>query len=446
MNQFFNPHAELSLVGGLLMSNSNLFDTVSHLSEDDFFDPRTRVVFGSILRLRAKSKFHTSEDVVEELSHAVEGIGGQEFVLSLATFFPSKSRMASWAETIKNHSNARKLLTAMSEAMDVASSDGEISDKLAKIQTMLAPMAQSQIKRVPRKIYDIALSRTQYYEEVELGNVKPGWSVGIPDMDKALSGGLRPGKFYLIGARPGVGKSSFSAQLLIELAMRGQPGLMLSQEMPAEEVADRAVAAGGVDYGAIQSGNLDREGWAGVLNRLDTLKNLPIWIDDQPALTLADIRNKLSLCQGAKVLVLDYLQLCSKSSGTSAANRNSEIEEISRGLKNLAKEMDIAVIVLSQLNREVEKRVNKRPFLSDLRDSGSLEQDADVVLFLWPVKELENGHKLVGLGIDKNRQGAKAEIALHFNGAHQQWHQSTERLDQPQTSKPQTSRHQGFND
>lgn len=437
MNQFFNPHIEMSVIGALMLPNANLFETVTHLNEDDFYDPRTRLIFGSILRLRAKGQFHTDEDVIEELSHKVDSIGGENVVRSMHSFWPAKSRMLSWASTIKAHSNARKLLETMTEAMEVAMTEGDVSEKLGKIQTMLAPIAQTQIKRVPRNIYEIALARTDYYDAVENGQIKPGWPVGIPSLDHALSGGFRPGKFYLLGARPGIGKSSFSAQLLISLAQNGYPGLMFSQEMPAEEVADRAVAAGGVDYSAIQSGKLTREGWSAVVERIEALKGLPIWIDDQPALTLADIRNKISLCPGVKVVVLDYLQLCSKSTGTSAANRNSEIEEISRGLKNLSKELDIAVIVLSQLNREVEKRVNKRPFLSDLRDSGSLEQDADVVFFLWPVKDMESGQKIVGLGIDKNRQGSKAEIALHFNGAHQQWHESTESLNQPATqTKP----------
>jgi replicative DNA helicase len=226
---------------------------------------------------------------------------------------------------------------------------------------------------------------------------------------------------YLVGARPGVGKSSFSAQLLLELAKNDQPGLFLSQEMPEEEVADRAVAAGGVNYGNLQSGKMSDDDWSKAVALLENLKGVKVWIDDQPALTLSDIRNKIALCPGVKVVVLDYLQLCSRSSNTSASNRNSEIEEISRGLKNLSKELGIAVIVLSQLNREVEKRADKRPFLSDLRDSGSLEQDADVVFFLWPVADLPTGEKIVGLGIDKNRQGSKTDIALRFNGAYQQW-------------------------
>lgn len=438
--KFFNADAEMSLIGGLLISGGELLDSIGSLDESDFFDGRLKTIYGAIKRLASSGAPTTDIDVIHCLGDDIDDAGGLEFIVSLSAMYPSKSRISRWADIIRQLSASRKLISAISESQEIAQDDGDISDKLGRIHAILAPLAQGQVKRMPRKIYDIALSRTHFYEDVQMGRVQPGWPVGLPSLDRALTGGFRPGKFYLIGARPSVGKSSFSAQILIELATRGIPGLMFSQEMPAEEVADRAVASGGVDYGDIQRGELSDSGWGNVVSRLEELKHLPIWIDDQPALTLADIRNKISLCPGVRAIVLDYLQLCSKSTGTSAANRNSEIEEISRGLKNLSKELDIAVIVLSQLNREVEKRVNKRPILSDLRDSGSLEQDADVVLFLWPVKEVEGG-RIVGLGVDKNRQGTKPEIALHFNGAHQKWHESTESLYQPQ---PQQSVTRGF--
>jgi len=174
---------------------------------------------------------------------------------------------------------------------------------------------------------------------------------------------------------------------------------------------------------------MDGEHWGRASEAMDRLARLPFFIDDQGALTLRDIRAKAKSVKGLKVLVLDYLQLCA---GTRRdGNRNADIEEISRGLKALAKELGCAVLALSQLNRNVETRASKRPNLSDLRDSGAIEQDADVVMFLWPVRELEaEGRRIVGLGIDKNRQGRTGEFGLDFYGDTQRWSQSTADIHQ----------------
>jgi replicative DNA helicase len=200
---------------------------------------------------------------------------------------------------------------------------------------------------------------------------------------------------------------------------------MLSQEMPDAEVADRAlVGLGRIDYERMQTGQLQRDEWERLTEAVERGAELPFYVDDQPALRIGDIRAKARAVKGLKLLVVDYVQLCEGDGD----NRNSEIEKISRALKALAKELGFAVLLLSQLNREVEKRASKEPMLSDLRDSGAIEQDADVVLFLWPAQEFEGGSKLVGIKLEKNRQGKKARFALDFHGAHQRWAESTEQL------------------
>ena len=164
--------------------------------------------------------------------------------------------------------------------------------------------------------------------------------------------------------------------------------------------------------------------WSRASDAMEKLAHLPYFVDDQPALTLREIRMKAKSIKGLKVLILDYLQLCAGSRRD--GNRNSEIEEISRGLKALAKELGIAIVALSQLNRDVERRASKRPTLSVLRDSGAIEQDADVVMFMWPVREFESeGRRVIGLGIDKNRQGRLGELGLDFFGDTQRWAEST---------------------
>jgi replicative DNA helicase len=181
---------------------------------------------------------------------------------------------------------------------------------------------------------------------------------------------------------------------------------------------------------------MDDEGWHRATDALELLAGLPVYVSDEPALTLGAIKAKARQIRGLQVLVVDYLQLCSASDSTAGSNRNAQVEEISRGLKSLSKEMGIAVIALSQLNRKVEDRAGKRPSLGDLRDSGAIEQDADVILFLWPVREYpDQGRKIVGCGIDKNRQGRTGEFALDFDGARQRWHESTESLQQQPQGK-----------
>ena len=246
------------------------------------------------------------------------------------------------------------------------------------------------------------------------------------------NGGFRGGKVYVLAARPSVGKSSFAQALGLKFAADGLPVLMLSQEMPDSELAERALAnMGEADYSRLQRGKLHDAEWGGISDAAERLRDMPFWVDDQAALRLSDIRAKARMVKGLKVLVLDYLQLSAGSGQARGENRNSEIEEISRGLKALAKQMDVAVIVLSQLNRKVEERNDKRPQLGDLRDSGAIEQDADVVLLLWPARPLTDHTVLVGCEVAKQRGGKKGEFALDFEGRHQRWRESAAPLKGP---------------
>jgi replicative DNA helicase len=198
---------------------------------------------------------------------------------------------------------------------------------------------------------------------------------------------------------------------------------MLSQEMSSAEVGERALSnMGSISYESIQTGALNDRDWTELADAMQQASNMPFWVDDQPALRLSDIRAKARAVPGLRVLILDYLQL----SVGDGDNRNAEIEAISRGLKQLAKELQIAVLMLSQLNRKVEERQNKEPQLSDLRDSGSIEQDADVVIFLWPLRDLSDSSKLVGLKVEKNRGGRLGRVALEFRGWRQHWAESNQ--------------------
>jgi replicative DNA helicase len=433
--------AEEGLVGALMLDQSgDLFEAIQPISERDFSILRNRLLFTAVERLfksgapwDARAVF---EALVDPTERAAEHI--QECVEYAQEYRVNAKRLAG---QLRDLSKRRAIRAAAEDLIELTALRSETLESLAeRASRITSEIARGQTRKAPRVLGELMVARTQHYEDVAEGRVETGWPCSIPEINRALMGGFKPGKLYFVGARPGVGKSSFTAQVMMDLARSGKPGLFLSQEMPADEVADRAVAnVARVDIGRLMTGRMDNEDWERLSEVADKVHDLPAWVDDQGALTIADIRHKVRAIPSLKVLVVDYLQLCSKTQGSSASNRNSEIEEISRGLKALSMELGLAVIVLSQLNREVEKRPGKKPQLSDLRDSGSIEQDADGVFLLWPVREFEGGGKLVGLHLAKNRGGPTGgDIALDFRGATQRWTQSTEAIHEPQEAQKQT--------
>lgn len=429
----WSREAEQSLLGSLILDPRAL-DRVGAVAEGDFYHEAHGLIFGAI---RALVAAHQPVDVVtvfEALNERgqADECGGLKYLNGLAQSVPSASSAKRYAEIVREKAAGRALVVALDEAMTIARETAPLDARMDRIAALLSGLQRTRVERLPRHIAEIAAARTLYYEDLAEGNVTPGWPTHIPSLDMALVGGVRPGKVYVLAARPSVGKSSLSQQIGTTLARDGHPVLFLSQEMDGEELADRAVShVGRINYGGLMSGKMDREDWSRATEALDSLAQTPFWVEDQGALTLADIKAKARCIKGLRVLILDYVQLCAASAVTAKANRNAQVEEISRGLKALSKEMGLAVIVLSQLNREVENRPNKRPQLSDLRDSGAVEQDADTVVFLWPVRQ-DGERRLTGCGIDKNRGGRCMEFGLDFYGAQQRWVESTESIKPPQ--------------
>lgn len=451
MNMRINPdtlpwsaEAEQSVLGGLLLDN-RAFDAAGPLSERQFFDPRHAAIWSAIAQLciaRKPADVITVWQVLKDAGKAEE-CGGLPYLNSLAQSVPSAANMRRYAEIVREKAAQRALMQTADEALTIAGERGSVGEKIDRIATKFSALQRDQVRKVPRSIADIAIQRTEYYEAVENGTVLPGWRTHIGRLNDLLNGGLRAGNQYVIAARPSVGKSSFSQAVGIAQAREGKRVLFLSQEMGESEVADRGVAnVGRISYGDLLTGKLEREGWERVTEAMDELARLPFFIDDQPALSLADVRAKAMQVK-PDVLIVDYLQLCAGSRRD--GNRNSEIEEISRGLKALAKELNMAVLVLSQLNRKVEERSDRRPSLADLRDSGAIEQDADVVIFLWPVRECDDGRRLVGCGVEKNRQGRLGQFGLDFYGDLQQWGESGDDI-RPEGGVPSARRKRTFDE
>lgn len=442
----WSAEAEQSVLGALLLDCQAGFERAQPLQPRQFFDQRHVLIYGAIEAMVAK---HEPVDVIavwQSLSDAGQSdeVGGIEYLNQLAQCVASASRTGSHSRIVRDKAQHRQLLETADKALEIVTEPGgDVAGKLDQITSMFGAIQRQQLTKVPKTMADVVLQRTEHYEALQSGTVIAGWATQFPRIDSYLNGGIQLGRLYILGARPSVGKSSWAQWVMHIMVKAGLKTLFLSQEMSNEELADRTVAsAGRINYSALQTGCMDREHWARTAEVLDATELRNFYVDDQAGLTLMDIRAKAKQIPDLKVLVLDYLQLCA-GSGRKDANRNTEIEQISRGLKTLSKELGIAVIALSQLNRAVEGRTIKRPTLADLRDSGSIEQDADCVMFLWPVRDLGNGAKLIGFGLDKNRQGRCGEVALHFDGSMQRWGESTESLAPP---RPLPGRGRGMSD
>lgn len=433
---------------GCLLLDASAFDRVGDiLRADDFFEMRHKAVFEAVSALSLAGKGVDTITVFDALKSAgkADYVGGLEYLNALTQAIPNATRARSYAEKVVEKSRQRALIAEADNAAVLARKGDDPAAVIDEIAGRFLSLLERGQRREPKLISDLAVAWLDNLQDLDQGDAKPGISTGIESLDTALNGGWKPGHLYIIAARPAVGKSSFAQFTATHAALNeGEPGLYLSLEMPGVEMVGRGVARlGRIDYSALQRGKLSDDEWTRLSEGVEVLRNLPLLVDDEPGITLAAIRAKAMATKrrhGLRVLVLDYLQLCA-STGRHQ-NRNSEVEEISRGLKALAKELGIAVIALSQLNREVEKRSNPEPTLADLRDSGAIEQDADSVIFLWPCREFSDYH-LIGATLAKNRQGTRTRLGLEFRGRYQSWCASTADVTPP-TKRAASKSDQGF--
>ena len=421
--------AEQSVLGGALI-DPNAVGRIAHLNlaPGHFYHSQHRAIWTAILNLDSKRQPFDIVTVANRLAEIgqAESSGGMKYLNDLARSVPGTSNIGPYAAIVIEKAALRAGLDAIDQARGMLlEPDGTPADKLDRVAALFSPLQQAGHKSEARHIGELVIQRTEHWEGLARGEVSAGVTTGLPLLDKALGGGFKGGKVIVLAARPGVGKTSLTIQVAAACARAGTAALILSQEMPAADLADRAVAnLGQVDMGALVAGKFDDEDWARIAQAADAAGKLPLYVDDQPGLTLLQIKAKARAMKrhhGLGLLVVDYLQLCAGT--TSRDNRNAQIEEISRGLKGLSKELDITVLALAQLNRASVQR--DEPDLADLRDSGAIEQDADTVVFLHPKAELGAGTVLVAAILAKNRQGPRGRFALEFRGATQHWMPST---------------------
>ncbi|WP_024904490.1 replicative DNA helicase [Robbsia andropogonis] len=435
---------------GALMLNNDAVDRVGALKAEHFFRGYHRAIYSEITALLGAGVGADVLTVFERL-HAkgqAQDCGGLPYLNSLATSAPGIGNVARYAAIVIDRWTKRAFLATASEMQeDATNSPDSAAALLDRASAKLEGLARTQERKEAVKLSAALAEHLSVIERRSEGKERV-ISTGLVDLDRALNGGFRPGQSIVLAGRPGMGKTSLALNIGLSVSESGQC-LFLSQEMPTAEIVDRATAQlGRIPLSKVMNAPLDdQDFWRSVTVAAHKVTDLGLFIDDQGCLTLLDVRNKARAIKrkhGLNLLVVDYLQLMSGD----GSNRNEQIGAISRGIKALAKELDIAVLLLSQLNRKVEDRSSHIPQPSDLRDSGSIEQDADVILFIHreEVANPDCGDEWRGFAlarIAKNRHGKTQDVGLNYAG---EWTAFQDRIGAwpSHPAAPTRSRSRGF--
>ena len=427
------PHsieAESSVLGGLLLDN-NAWDRVGDLlKENDFYRYEHRLIFTSIRDLVNGSKPADVITVFEQLQGVgkSEDVGGLSYLNSLAQFVPSAANIRRYAEIVRERAVLRKLVTASDEiATSAFNTQGRAVEKILdeaeqKIFNIGEEGSRNKqgFQSMDTLVVDL-LDRVQ--EMADNSNDVTGVPTGFYDLDRMTSG-LQAGDMIVLAARPSMGKTAFAVNIAEHVALNeGLPVAIFSMEMGAAQLAVRIVGSiGRIDQGHLRTGKLTDDEWPRLTEAIEKLRTISLHIDESAGLTPSELRaNARRLarqCGKLGLIVVDYLQLMSGSSEGGGDNRATELGEISRGLKMLARELQCPVIALSQLNRSVEQRPDKRPMMSDLRESGAIEQDADIIMFIYRdeyyTKDACKEPGVAEVIIAKQRNGPTGTVKLAF--------------------------------
>lgn len=423
--------AEQSVLGSIFLDPDTVVNVLEYLEPTDFYRKSHQIIFDAILSLYNRNEAVDVVTVTNELENKnqLENVGGLDYLGEVATFVPTSANVEYYAKIVEEKSILRNLIRS---ATSIVKQGYEESDQLA---TILDSAEQTILKVSERRnrsgfirISDVVNTSLQ---NIELLSQQTGDVTGIPTgyiaLDK-MTAGLQSEELIILAARPAVGKTAFALNIAQNVATKSdQVVAIFSLEMGAESLVNRMLCAeGNIDAGHLRTGQMSEEEWSNLIMAMATLGQSRIFIDDTPGIRIAEIRAKsrrLKQEQGKiGLIVIDYLQLIE---GNSRESRQQEVSEISRQLKKLAKELKVPVLALSQLSRGVEQRQDKRPVLSDIRESGSIEQDADIVAFLYrddyyeregseENEESEFENNIVEVIIEKNRSGARGTVKLLF--------------------------------
>ena len=432
MNDFkIPPHdlaAEQSVLGSVFISPDAIISLADELTPDDFYKPANKIVFKTMLSLLEKGEPIDATTMVSALTNQgdISNIGGINYVVELVNSTPTSKNVEHYAKLVKEKATLRKVIADLSDSLSSAyQGDVSISDIIAKTEKSMLDISNQNTGTGFRNVADILDTHMQIVEtRSQTDGFVTGLSTGFVGLDK-ITTGLHEGNLIILAARPAMGKTALALNIAKHVAtMERKPAVIFSLEMGAEELIERMVASEGMIPGYhLKTGNLSTDEWKRLVHAQSNLYDVPIFVDDTAGIRISDIRSKARKISqemgGLGIIIIDYLQLIT---GSKRENRQQIVSEISRELKILAKDLRVPVIALSQLSRSVEQRQDKRPMLSDLRESGSIEQDADIVAFLYrdayyqkEQADSQEANNVTELILEKNRHGSLGTVKLYFH-------------------------------
>jgi len=427
------PHsieAEQSVLGGLLLDNESWEKTADFLVEHDFYRRDHQLIFRGIAALFEQSQ---PVDVItlaeyHDTRGELEQVGELAYLGMLSRNTPSSANIVAYASIVRERSILRQLITVGTTISNTAfNPEGRTSEEMLDlVEGQVFEIAEKgakraggfvQVKEVLSKVVD------RIDTLFEQDSAITGLSTGFTDFDEQTSG-LQAADLVVVAGRPSMGKTTFAMNLAENAAIKSkEPVAVFSMEMPSDALAMRMLSSlGQIDQHRLRTGKLNDDDWPRLTSAIALLNEAPLFIDDTPALTVTELRaraRRLKREHGLSMIVIDYIQLMQGSGGGSNENRATEVSEISRSLKALAKELEVPAIALSQLNRSLEQRPNKRPIMSDLRESGAIEQDADLIVFIYRDEVYNEDSPEKGKAeiiIGKQRNGPIGTVALTFQG------------------------------
>ena len=381
--------AEQAVLGAVFLSQDALIEAMEYVEADDFYQHANQLVFQAMMNLNDEEEPVDVVTVQSELDrqNQIEDIGGVSYLAELANAVPTAANTAYYAKIVKNKSVLRRLINAATNIVSRSfEGDEDVDSIIDQSEKDIMDVAENRNHKGFRRISDVVKSSFEEIDKLyDQDSDVTGLSTGYKDLD-AMTTGLHKDELIILAARPGVGKTAFALNLAQNAATKSNATVAIfSLEMGAEQLVNRMLCSeGSIDANSLRTGKLDENQWNSLVVAMGSLSRTNVYIDDTPGVKMAEIRSKCRrlLKESGKLdlVIVDYLQLIE---GTGQENRQQEVSVISRGMKKLAKELHVPIIALSQLSRGVEARQDKRPMLSDIRESGSIEQDADIVAFLY---------------------------------------------------------------
>ncbi len=421
-----NVEAEASLLGAILIDSDAIVKIADTITAEDFYDPRHKHIYEAISRLYERREAIDVLTLADQLKNSgvLDIIGGAGYLTELTNFVPTAAHVDQYADIVAQKALRRRLIKASHDMADLGMDESkDLRELIEDAESRLFEVSQQHVKQSVLSLEAILAESFERLDELHKDSNKiRGVTTGFKDMDNILAG-LQRSDLFILAARPSMGKTAFSLNLAHNVAlMAKEPVLIFSLEMSKEQLVDRLLSMeSGVDAWALRTGNLTDNDFEKLGHAMGSLSEAPIYIDDTPGITISDLRTKArreAHQHKLGLIIVDYLQLMSGGSKYGGdGNRVQEVSEISRGLKGIARELNVPLIALSQLSRSVESRSPQIPQLADLRESGSIEQDADVVAFIYreeyynPETDRKN---ITDIFIRKHRNGPTDNLELYF--------------------------------